>query len=235
MKLFQLPKLSEKFFLLLTFIALAGSSYYFYTKYQKVQQLLQNPTEAAKEETKFILKKVGKLMDLPSDEEPTIATIIDIEKLKDQPFFAKAQNGDKVILYTNTRKAILFRPNENKILDVAPLNIGTQSATPQAPPLRVALYNGTEITGLTQTAEKNLKAKYADIDVVARESAQKTTYDKTIVVDLSGTKKQIAIALAAEFNGEVGNLPEAEVEPSSSADILVIVGKNYTGDQPTSP
>lgn len=207
----------------------SGTAYFFYTKYQKAQKLLQNPTEAAKEETTSVLAKVGKLMDLPTGEQPTIATILDPSKLKDQPFFAKAKNGDKVILYANVRKAILFRPGENKIIDVAPINIGTQSAQqPQTPPIKIAFYNGTENLSITQKAEKQLKDKYVDIEVAQKVNAKNTNYEKTLIVDLTGTKKEIAEALAKELNGETAALPEAETKPADSQiEFLVILGKNY--------
>ena len=64
----------------------------------------------------------GKLIDLPN-ETPTVATVTDSKKLKDQPFFSKVENGDKVLIFTKAKKAILFRPSTNKILDVAPLTI----------------------------------------------------------------------------------------------------------------
>jgi len=76
---------------------------------------------------------VGKLIMLPEGEEPTVATISDIEKLKDQAFFTHAQNGDKVLIYTTAKKAILYRAETNKIIDVAPVNMGG-AASPSAVP-----------------------------------------------------------------------------------------------------
>jgi hypothetical protein len=58
----------------------------------------------------------------------TMATILDPAELADQPFFMSAQKGDKVLLYTNAKKAILYSPSQNKIVDVAPVNLGS---TPQ--------------------------------------------------------------------------------------------------------
>ena len=120
-------------------VVLAGAvaaAVYFYMQYYQTQQLLKNPTLAAQQQTQALLASVGKLMDLPNNETPTIATVSDVSKLKDQPFFANAQNGDKVLIYTNAKKAILYRPSENKIIDVAPVNIG-QSITPTPAPTGV--------------------------------------------------------------------------------------------------
>jgi hypothetical protein len=65
-----------------------------------------------------ILEKVGKLIDIPN-ETPTVATVSDVTKLTGQEFFAKAQNGDKVIIFPKAQKAILYRPGTNKIIEVA--------------------------------------------------------------------------------------------------------------------
>ncbi len=75
------------------------------------------------EQVKDIVSKVGKLIDLPVGEEPTLATVADPSKLKDQPFFARAKTGDKVLVYSIAKKVILYDPVANKIIDVAPLNI----------------------------------------------------------------------------------------------------------------
>jgi|SRR3972149_6748079 len=74
-------------------------------------------------EADLIVSEVGKLISLPSDETPTIATVTDIEKVKDQPFFKNAQNEDKVLIYTNAKKAILYRPSEKRIIEVGAVNI----------------------------------------------------------------------------------------------------------------
>lgn len=74
-----------------------------------------------KEVDKQLLEEVGKLIILPSGEQPTIATVSDLSKLKDKPFFNNAQIGDKVLIYLKAKKAILFRPSEHKIIELAPL------------------------------------------------------------------------------------------------------------------
>jgi hypothetical protein len=109
-------------------------SYYFYNKYQQTNKLLKNPQQAAKQEVASTVAKLGMLMDLPKDDTPTIATVTDRNKLKEQPFFARAANGDKVVLYIKAKKAILFREKDNKIIEVAPINIQKQQAPAGATP-----------------------------------------------------------------------------------------------------
>lgn len=79
---------------------------------------------------KSIIAKVGNLMLLPTNETPQIATVSDKSKLGDQSFFINAENGDKVLIYVINKKAILYRPSINKIIEVGPLAESTPVATP---------------------------------------------------------------------------------------------------------
>lgn len=115
--------------LVLLFAGSVGGGYYYYDKYTKVQALLENPEEAAKVETKAILEKVGKLMELPAGE-PTVATVLDRDKLQDQEFFARSENGDKVLIFAESRIAILYRSSINKIIAFAPVSIGDPQEQP---------------------------------------------------------------------------------------------------------
>lgn len=109
-------------------LGLAGASYYLYqNSQQELAKIKNDPRSVAQEEAKALIAKIGGLIALPAGEDPTVATITDKEKLKDQPFFAKTENGDKVLIYTSAKKAYLYRESINKIIDVAPINIGTNS------------------------------------------------------------------------------------------------------------
>lgn len=130
--------------LLVLAVAFGGSTYFFYQKYAAVKQ---DPQKYAQETANQIVEQVGKLILLPTGETPTIATVVDPAKLKDQPFFAHAKVGDKVLIYTNARKAILFDAVNNKIVEVAPLTIGN----PVAPtPARTAPASANTETSTAQ-------------------------------------------------------------------------------------
>lgn len=117
----------------LVLVVAVAAAVYFYMQWYQAQQLIKNPSLVAQQQTQDLLKRVGMLIDLPKNETPTVATVSDVSKLKGQPFFANAMNGDKVLIYTNSRKAILYRPSENKIIEVAPVNIGENASPTPAP------------------------------------------------------------------------------------------------------
>jgi len=75
-----------------------------------------------------VKNNISKEILVPS-EEPTIASIVDINKLKQQnaAFYADAQNGDYLVLYST--KAIVYRLEENKIINVLPIAKSTTPAT----------------------------------------------------------------------------------------------------------
>lgn len=228
MKLPTLPKRLTKVLIILI-IALAASipSIYFYSQYQKTQKLLQDPSLYAKEEQDKLVARVGKLIELPADEQPTIAIIADREKLKDQPLFGNAKNGDKVLIYLKARKAILYDPAANKIVDVGPVNISSPTATINQNNLtekyKIVLYNGTDTVGLTRKYEEELKSKIKNFEVVDRNNAKSRNYDKTILIDISGNKKDQVEALSKILGIALSNLPEGETA-AASADFLIIVG-----------
>lgn len=105
-------------------------------KQQNPQSLPQNPNnpQVTQEEVKRLVQEVGKLIELPAGEIPTVATVTDVDKLKSQTFFQNAKNGDKVLIYSGTRKAILYSPSLHKVIDVVPINLGTSSAQPATSP-----------------------------------------------------------------------------------------------------
>lgn len=102
-----------------------------YMQAQKEIQRLSNPQEASRAEADKLKADVGKLLELPADETPTVATVVDASKLKEQPFFAKSENGDKVLIFSQSRKAILYRPSTNKVIEVAPINLGNSTQSGQ--------------------------------------------------------------------------------------------------------
>ena len=111
----------KKLLLGLIILVLLGLGMYYY-QYQKNQKLLKDPTQAAVIESQNLIEKIGKFMELPN-EQPQIATVSDASKLPNQPFFSKAQDGDKILIYNIAQKAILYRPSTNKIIDVAALAV----------------------------------------------------------------------------------------------------------------
>lgn len=80
--------------------------------------------ESVTEDPDSIIEAVSRHVVLPPGEEPTVATVSDPSKLRDQPFFASAKAGDKVLLYTKARKAVLYDPVVDRVVEIAPISAG---------------------------------------------------------------------------------------------------------------
>lgn len=91
-----------------------------------------NPAAAVSQvdqtKVKDLIAKVGKLVILPTGEEPVVATINDADGLtKQQVFYKGSQNGDVVLVYQKAAKAIVYSPERNIIVNVGPVVLQDQA------------------------------------------------------------------------------------------------------------
>lgn len=235
--LFQSQKVLVGIASVVLLLAALAPTYYLYRQYKKSQELFGNQPLPSEQEVSQLVTAVGKLIELPSGETPTVATVADKTRLTDQPFFANSQNGDKVLIYATARKAILYRPSTGKIIEIAPVNIqqASESAQVQTNPsstpavagaqsnqtFRLAIYNsqGADQTGLQM--EQTIKTSYPDAAVASRLQAV-GSYESSFLVDISGSKKLLATEIADKLGVPLGGWPGGEATPA--ADFLLIVG-----------
>ena len=104
-------------------LASLGANAYLYFQLGHVKPAVPAPAPSTDDQAAALVSTVGRLMSLPADETPTVATVSDPTKLQDQPFFKNAMVGDKVLIYTKAKKAILYRPDENRVIEVASVNL----------------------------------------------------------------------------------------------------------------
>ena len=115
---------SAKVLLVILLVAASiGGTVYFARQRPEILGIEGQSIDRTKEETEKLIKEIGEIIALPEGEVPTLATVTDIEKVKGQTFFAKAQNGDKVLIYSSSKKAYLYRPEEKKIIEVGLVNL----------------------------------------------------------------------------------------------------------------
>ena len=125
-------KFENKFKIILPWFLLVLSLLAIFYLYKKLDYINKNPNQVAQNEIQTIVDKVGKLMILPKDELPTVATITNLETLKetykDVLFFANAKVGDKILIYIKSGVAILYDPIKNIIVESGPIkNIESKS------------------------------------------------------------------------------------------------------------
>ncbi len=207
-------------------VALGGASALSYIKWRDAERRLESFNDPAQyeklqmERAQATIDALGKLMILP-DEKPTIATIVDVESLKKQnpEFYKNARNDDKILVYPN--KAIIYRESENIIVNVLPVVTVPRNNTAQG--LQVEVIDGTDRGDAFNTVKDRI-AKLANGQVVDGGKAD-TTYDKTVVYDISDGKKTEQIKkLASDLGYEYSDSIPAGI--ASQADTVVILGND---------
>lgn len=128
----------------ITSVSFAG--YY----YKKVKDFTKSESALKDAKLSEVLEKVGKLVVLPQGEQPTLATVSDPSQLQNQPFFKSAKKGDIVLVYINARRAILYDPVADKVIDIAPLNVSNPVDTTTLP-------QNTSTTNTEPTIQKTTK------------------------------------------------------------------------------
>ena len=76
--------------------------------------------------------EVAKLVILPTNETPALATVTDPTKLKYDPFLSQTQKGDEILIYAKWKQAVIYRPSADKVVDIGPVDV-SQSGTGYTP------------------------------------------------------------------------------------------------------
>lgn len=209
-------------------VALAGVGF-LYFQYQntakelkkvKSQVSSQAGVAGKQDEAKKYVTEIGKIARLP-DETPSIATITDASKLKEEPFLKDAKNGDILLVFSKSGRVILYDPVNKKIVNMTTLS--TESSITQA--YKVAIRNGTKTVGLTNKIEEELKKVLGVLNVVSKDNASKDSYEKTTVSVLNEKAADLAQSIAKTLNAQIIDLPSTESK-LTEADIIIIIGKD---------
>ena len=74
--------------------------------------------ESASNDSQRILDMLEQHMILPEDDKPVMASIKDVSKLKeDSNFYKNAENGDRLIVFPGSKRAIIFSTDDNIIVN----------------------------------------------------------------------------------------------------------------------
>lgn len=229
------------------FILIIGAAGYFFLQWQKTEKLIDNTgeelsaeQEATREEITDLVEQIGQLVTLPEGELPSLVTIKNANEITDnKDFFVDAQNGDQVLVYQKAKKAFLYRPSINKLINLAPINeanpnqtetVSDQVDTGQAEsdtadaPASIMLRNGTAVVGLTLQFQPKLEAISDQLTIVDRENASSNNYATTQLIVINRDKQQVANRIADQLDLAIADLPAGETEPA--ADLLIILGRD---------
>jgi hypothetical protein len=104
-------------------LALGWLIYGYVTTKMELAKLNKNPGGS---DVQQLVGDISKHMQLP-DESPTLATVNDVGKLKNQEFFKNAQNGDKVLIFSKDGRALLYRTSTKKVIEYSKVDLNAPS------------------------------------------------------------------------------------------------------------
>ena len=237
--------MKSKLFLGLVLVVLVGAGGWWAFRSQSgddVAKLSQTPgAKLTDAQVDSVVARISKFMVVPVDERPSVVVLKDTASLaQQQPFYKDSVDGNILVVYST--RAIIYDAVSNKLVGVSPIQQNTATPvpspvasgsaqltpTPSASPIApekstIEVRNGTTTVGAAGKAASDLK-KLAWV-TSAKAADAKTTYTKTVIVDMTGGKKPGALAaLEAQFAVKgVTEIPKGEV--TSTSDFLVILGK----------
>lgn len=248
-------KFKKGYVLILLLLMVSAVGIYYYMQYLNTKNELlrfkQNPQAAA---TLDLIKDVQEHVELPANETPTILTITDADKLKGQTVFSRVQNGDKILVYKNQNRTIIYRPLTDKVIETLPIGVGdieqytnpegqqnlnkelkningssetTESSTLMFDePVSVIVLNGTRTPGLASSVRNELETKFEKSNIKTIDVGDTyNSYEKTLVVP-NTEKGVLASQVIAEYvKGEIQE--ELSGEPGYDTDITIIIGADY--------
>jgi hypothetical protein len=176
----------------------------------------------SKNDLDFTKSRVGKLMILPKDEQPTLATVEDKAKLKDKFLISKAETGDKILIYTKNHIVVIYRPSINKVAAVGTVN--SDPALAEAQNTSLTILDSTNNPSKTQEIIDKIKAAYPKLKITDGGKTNRQNFPYTIVIDEADQKPELRDALIKAAGGKRGFQPSSEDSPAT--DFLVIVGQD---------
>lgn len=225
-------------FLLVFVVALIAGGYWYIEN-----RSLQGIAELDATQVEKLVEVVGKHVVLPEPldiSQVQVAAVQDAEKLKPvSQFFKDAQNGDQLIIFPT--KLILFRPSENKVVNISAPS-GIQQNTESIPDvvtstttgngdtseqkvvsrtLTVEIRNGSGKTGFAGVIKTKL-ATFPQLNVIKTGNATKDSYATTVIVNKENFMLPDTSSVLKGTSQK--ELPEGETE--TTADILIILGKD---------
>ncbi len=211
---------------LLLLVGASISLNYFVVRHQSESKVLgtsiqADPAEKARQDAKELIEKIGSMVMLPENDEPSIATVIDLAPLAGQAFFEKAKIGDKTLVYEKSGKAYLYRPSESKIVEFGLFQPSAGASSEQK--LGIDIRNGSSVTGMATKLKEHLSqfGKYGFKNVG---NASKK-YELGFIVDLSKGKRTKEIKELADYLKLQVKFVMPEGEKVSKAEAVVMIGE----------
>lgn len=216
------------------------------TKENKVAQIQVQDNIAStstKPNIEMVVDKVSSILFSQSNERPLVVTIVNIDELqdKDPVFYKEAQNGDKILIWSE--KIALYSSAADKLIAVLPRALwdqqNTEAATSSQPvkPLTVeekatiTVRNGTTDTGTAQKIADLLVQSGLNVTKIGDAKSRNYTQNKIIrLTDKAYPKTEEILAK----NLKVDIVSGDPANYTDKTDYIVIAGSDMAASSSTS-
>ncbi len=125
-----------------------------YTVYDKFFTTTTSEDQLSEKQIKSLVVKVSKLINVP-EELPVVAKIIKAEELMaEQNFYAGSKDGDYLIVFPETQKAMIYRENEDRLINVGPIIVDQPATTTKRAAPVEAKANTNTSSSTSETEER---------------------------------------------------------------------------------
>jgi hypothetical protein len=118
------------------------------------QPIVAQDGKLTDQQSREVKSRVEKLIKTPQ-EEPVMAVVTQADALiKEQPFYQGVENGDILLIYPQSGKAILYSAKQDMLLNVGPVQVGDQKKTSASPQTNTSVQVPTSNTNSNPTVNE---------------------------------------------------------------------------------
>ncbi len=124
------------FLLIIALIIIVGFLVYKVIKGEEIPSFeVKLGEQLSEEQIGDLLGRISRLIMLPEETDPLIATINDAPALRaEQAFYRDAENGDQLVIFTKRAMAVIYRPSVDKLINVGPIFFDNAGTKPESIP-----------------------------------------------------------------------------------------------------
>lgn len=238
-------KQGKPFLLILLLVAMALSAAYLLVKKAERPMVQEPPKPEEQVAPENVIDKVKRHILVNEGENPYIATITNLElvKQKNPSLYQNAEDGDKVFIWSD--KVVVYSERRDRIVAVATAdsligdeaanidaaNTGDQAEVDEAEALAnslIEIRNGSRITGEASKLKKHLIDEGFTITQIG--DASRMYQGGLQIINLAGEATKVAIEKLEKDFGVSATTTYPLAEAPSKADILLIIGRPETGE-----
>ncbi len=186
---------------------------------------MKNGSAAKQEDIAGLVTRIRAHVPVNVNETPLVAIVTDVDSAKQQSpaFYKKAENGDRLIVWSD--QAILYSPSRDEVESVLTFQAGALPipSVVSAEKATVEIRNGSGSEGNTSLLAEKLRSQGLTISTITTTKIR--VYPTTLVMNTGSRVLKASSQVLAGYGTAIASSTASGEAPSAS-DFLIILGKN---------